>query len=375
MEQIPPANDKWLFTPGPLTTSRTVKQAMLRDLGSRDKEFIEIVRDIRNKLLKVAGVEEGHEAILIQGSGTFAVEAILSSAIPPNGSLLVIENGAYGKRMAQIAQAHRIPVQVLSTPENQIPLAKDLEQILKNDSSITTVAAVHCETTSGILNPIQELGEVAAAHQKTYIVDSMSAFGAIPFDFTGCHIDYLATSANKCIEGAPGFGIAICKRDSLLKTEHWTRTLSLDLFAQWKGLEQNGQFRFTPPTHVILAFEQALRELEAEGGAAGRHERYKANHHCLINGMRQLGFKEYVAPELQGPIITSFRYPTDPRFQFEELYSRLSDQGFVIYPGKVSDADCFRIGTIGRIFPPDVQNLLDAIARVLRDMDLPIPLS
>jgi 2-aminoethylphosphonate-pyruvate transaminase len=196
----------------------------------------------------------------------------------------------------------------------------------------------------------------------------MSAFGGVCFDFTACRIDYLISSANKCIEGVPGFGFAICRRDALLAAEGLNRTLSLDLQAQWRGLESNGQFRFTPPTHVILAFDQALNELEAEGGIEGRSERYGENHRCLIAGMRKLGFREYIAPSLQGHIITSFHFPEHPEFDFDTFYSRLNERGFVIYPGKVSNADCFRIGNIGRIFPNDVQNLLAAIQATLNEM-------
>jgi 2-aminoethylphosphonate-pyruvate transaminase len=236
------------------------------------------------------------------------------------------------------------------------------------------VAVVHCETTSGIMNPIQAIGEAVHRHSRRYFVDSMSAFGAVPVDMEACHIDFLVSSANKCIEGVPGFAFAICRRAALLATEGLSRTVSLDLYAQWKGLEQNGQFRFTPPTHALLAFDQALLELEAEGGVRGRGQRYRENHEVLSRGMNELGFTEYVPRELQGDIITSFPYPADPHFCFEDFYQRLNEKGFVIYPGKVSDADCFRIGTIGRIFPSDVGDLLQSIRVVLSEMGIPLPL-
>ncbi|MCA9215393.1 MAG: 2-aminoethylphosphonate--pyruvate transaminase [Planctomycetales bacterium] len=368
---LPRANDKPLFTPGPLTTSRTVKTAMLRDLGSRDTEFIDLVRDVRRRLLDIAGVsqEKGYEAVPMQGSGTFSLEAVVSSCIQPGKKLLVIINGAYGERLAKMAQIHGIDTVVLRYKECDLPDLSEVRSTLEADPGIAMVSVCHCETTSGIMNPIHEIGQIVAELGRQYFVDSMSAFGAAPFDFEGAHIDYLVSSSNKCIEGVPGFAFVICKRESLAATEGWSRTMSLDVHAQWKGLESNGQFRFTPPTHAFLAFHQALVELELEGGAEERGSRYRANYECLIEGMGKLGFEEYVARELQGYIITSFRYPAHDWFDFDRFYDALNDRGFVIYPGKVSDADCFRIGNIGRLFTSDVASLLGAIRDVLSSMN------
>lgn len=362
--------DKLLFTPGPLTTSRTVKQAMLRDLGSRDSEFIGIVRAIRDRLVALAGSQPGeYEAIPMQGSGTFAVEAVFSSCVVPDGKVLIIVNGAYGKRIAKICQALKIETEVLEYPEDSLPDLKEIEQTLKHFIGlITDVAVVHCETTTGIINPIQKIGTLAKAANAQYIVDAMSSFGAVPLNLAAARIDYLVSSANKCIEGVPGFGFVIARRESLLKTQGWARSLSLNLLDQWKGLEGDGQFRFTPPTHALLAFHQALLELEAEGGVEGRAKRYYKNYQTLVEGMRALGFKEYLQPELQGYIITSFLYPDHPRWSFEEFYKRLNERDLVIYPGKVSNADCFRIGNIGRIFESDIKNLLAAVREVLNEM-------
>ena len=370
MDPLP--QDKPLFTPGPLTTSLSVKEAMLRDLGSRDSEFIEAVRQVRAKLLAVAGVsvESGYEAILMQGSGTFSVESVICSAMPPEGKLLAVVNGAYGDRIVKIAQVYGIETVVQKYRENELPAVEAVDKALAEDAEIKMVVAVHCETTSGIINPIEAIGAVVARHDRCYFVDSMSAFGAVPLDFAGAKIDFLVSSANKCIEGVPGFGFCIARREALLETRGWARTLSLDLIAQWEGLEKSGQFRFTPPTHVILAFRQALAELETEGGVAGRATRYQESHRTLVTGMRAFGFQEYVDPELQGYIITSFRYPEDPNFQFERFYDLLNEAGFVIYPGKVSDADCFRIGNIGRIDKSDVEALLEAIKGTLAKMEV-----
>ena len=368
MDYLP--QDKPLFTPGPLTTSLTVKQAMLRDLGSRDVEFIAAVRELRDELLSVAGVsqEAGYEAIIMQGSGTFSVEAVIASAMPPHGKLLVVVNGAYGDRIVKIAKVHGIETVVQQYRENELPSLDAIDQALAEDDQIKMVVSVHCETTSGIINPIEKVGQIVSKYGRCYFVDSMSAFGAVPLDFEAAHIDFLVSSANKCIEGVPGFGFCVCRREALLATRGWSRTLSLDLLGQWEGLEKNGQFRFTPPTHTILAFRQALRELEQEGGVTGRAARYEENYRTLVTGMRSFGFVEYVDPELQGYIITSFRYPEDVNFQFEKFYDLLNEAGFVIYPGKVSDADCFRIGNIGRINKGDVEGLLEAIKDALAKM-------
>ncbi len=372
MSLLPRSADKPLFTPGPLTTSLTVKLAMARDLGSRDGEFIGIVRQIRQELLELAGVSQrdGYEAVLMQGSGTFGVEAVVSSVIPANGKLLVCINGAYGERIEKMAQIHRIPTVVVRTAEDELIDPAAVDRALLADPAVTDVAIVHCETTSGVINPIEAVGKVVRRHGKTYFVDSMSAFGAIEFDFRAAEIDYLVSSANKCIEGVPGFSFGICRRSALESTAGRARTLSLDLLAQWKGLESGGQFRFTPPVQSILAFHQALAELKAEGGVAARGARYRANHDCLLDGMNALGFEEYLPRHLQGPIITSFRYPAHPNFNFDEFYSRLNDQGFVIYPGKVSNADCFRIGHVGRLFPSDTRALLHAINDTLIAMGI-----
>ena len=370
-KQIPGWKDKILFTPGPLTTSQTIKQAMLRDLGSRDIEFIGLVKDIRHKLVELgqASLNE-YTAVLMQGSGTFGLEAVVSSTVPPDGKLLVIINGAYGKRLAKIASVLKIETVTLEYPENTTPDLGEIESTLKTDSKITNVTVVHCETTTGIINPIREIGEIVAKSGGKYFVDAMSSFGAVPIDLAECNIDYLVSSANKCIEGVPGFSFVLCKLNSLKETAGYARSLSFDLLSQYQGFEKNGQFRFTPPTHALAAFRQALAELDAEGGVPGRAERYCKNYETLVAGMRQLGFKEYLRSEDQGYIITSFLYPDDPNFSFEKFYESLNQKDYVIYPGKVSDANCFRIGNIGRIFEADVKALLAAIAETINEMSV-----
>jgi 2-aminoethylphosphonate-pyruvate transaminase len=364
---------KLLFTPGPLNTTETVKAAMLRDMGSRDPEFLQVAREIREQLLEIGGVTGSFECVLLQGSGTYVVESVISSAIPRDGRLLVLVNGAYGRRIAQTAQVHGIATEVLEFPENRKLTGKDVTQKLVATPGITHVAVVHCETTTGILNPIEEIGQAVAAAGAVYFVDAMSSFAAVEIDFAAAKIDFLVSSANKCIEGVPGFGFVLAKRERLLEAKGRARTLSMDLYAQWAGAASDGQFRFTPPIQTLLAFHQALKEFAAEGGVAGRSARYRGNHAVLMRGMRELGFQTYLQPEDVSYIITTFLYLDDPRFTYEALYEKLSDRGFIIYAGKLTDEPCFRIGSIGRLYPKDMEALLDNIKLVLDEMGVEVP--
>ena len=363
------ARDKLLFTPGPLTTSKTVKLAMLADLGSRDREFIDVIADVRRRLLAIGHASpDRFGAILMQGAGTFGLEAVVGSAVPPERTLLVVVNGAYGRRLVSIAQRLGIETQTLEYAENRRPDPEDVRRALASDPNISMVSACHCETTSGILNPITEMGRAAHEAGRHFFVDAMSAYGAIDLDVEEGHVDFLCSSANKCIEGVPGFSFIIARKEALEQTEGSARSVALDLHAQLRGLDSNGQFRFTPPVQTILAFHQALVELEQEGGVEARGARYRANHETLLAGMRDLGFREYVPTEAQSPIITSFLYPSDERWDFERFYRLLSEEGHIIYPGKAGEAPCFRIGTIGRIYPADVRALIGAIRRALDSM-------
>jgi 2-aminoethylphosphonate-pyruvate transaminase len=362
--------DSLLFTPGPLTTSLSVKQAMLHDAGSWHFEFAERVGWIRERLLELAGLprRDGWECVLLQGSGTFGVEAVFATCVPPRGRVAVLANGAYGERAVQMLVHAGIDHAVLRTPEDQPNDPDALEALLAGDPAITHVFAVHCETTSGILNPIARLGRVTRDRGRKFIVDAMSSFGGLPVDFAAAGADYLISSANKCIEGVPGFSFVLCRRADLVACEGWARSLSLDLLAQLRGFEKNGQFRYTPPTHALLAFNQALLELEEEGGVSARGERYRRNHETLLEGMRALGLRPYLDAQWQSHLITAFRYPAFPGFEFATFYRKLSERGFIIYPGKLTQVDTFRIGTIGRLFPADLEQLVRAIEQILIEM-------
>ncbi len=364
-DSVSPTGDPWLLTPGPLTTSPSVKEAMLHDLGSRDHGFIEINRRIRERLVAIAGGEGSHVCVPLQGSGTFAVEAMLGNFVPQDGKVLIMMNGAYGQRMAKICKYYRRVMRILETPEDRPNDPEALERALAEDSEITHVAAVHCETTSGILNPIEAIAEVTARQGRSLLIDAMSAFGALPLDAGEVPFDALVASSNKCLEGAPGLGFCIARQSALEASEDNSPSLSLDLHDQWQAMEKNGQWRFTPPTHVILAFDQALKEFEAEGGVEGRGARYRENCRILVEGMRAIGFETLLPDSLQAPIIVTFRMPADPRFDFETFYDALRGRGYVIYPGKLTVAPSFRIGCIGRLGGDEIRGALAAIEATL----------
>ena len=370
--------DKILFTPGPLSTSLSVKQAMLRDLGSRDIEFIETVKEIRCSLVALGNLPSSQfTAIPMQGSGTFAVESVITSYVPKvNGKLFIVSNGSYGLRIEQIAKTLGLNIVHLNYPETQWPNLDEVEEVLKSQKDITNVACVHCETSSGIINPVEKIGLLAQKHNPTatVFVDAMSSFGGVPLDIANSNIHFVVSSANKCIQGVPGFGFILAHKERLLACAGQSRSLSLDLVAQYKGLENEGQFRFTPPTHSLLAFRQAMRELVEEGGIEARSRRYQHNKAVLQKGMEQFGFKELLSPEVSSYVITTYLFPSHPNFKFNEFYQRLNQKNFVIYPGKVTKADCFRIGSIGHLFPTDVEGLLGAIRDVCADMGVSLPL-
>ena len=360
--------DPLLLTPGPLTTSKSVKTVMLHDWGSRDAAFIRINQEMRERIAETAGGAATHVTVPMQGSGTFAVEAMIGTFVPRDGKLLILINGAYGQRAKRICQIAGRAHAVLETPEDTPPDIAKLDAALKADKAITHVFVVHCETTSGILNPVAELAGVVKRHGRRLLIDSMSAFGALPIDARETGFDALASSSNKCLEGIPGFGFVVCDRAALEKSAGNAHALSLDLYDQWQALEKTGQYRFTPPIHAIVALHQAIDEFIAEGGVAGRGQRYRDNCKTLIDGMRALGFETLLADRLQAPIIVTFHMPRDPKFHFQTFYDRLKDRGYVIYPGKLTVADSFRIGCIGRLYPEHMADAVDAVREVIAQM-------
>lgn len=364
----PAAVDYLLLTPGPLSTTATVRAAMLQDSCTWDADYNQgVVEPIRRELVRLATgpeYESDYSAVLLQGSGSYVVESVLGSAIGVDECLLIINNGAYGARMGEMARCLGLRHHELNCGETNCPEPAAIEAMLARHPEITHLAMVHCETTTGMLNPLEEVAALCQRRGIRLIVDAMSSFGGIPIDMGRLGIEFLISSANKCIQGVPGFGFVIARRAALAACAGRARSVSLDLHAQWQTMEQQGgKWRFTSPTHTVLAFAQALRELEEEGGIDARHQRYSENQRTLVDGMAALGFAPLLPEEWQSPIITAFYSPAHPDYRFADFYQRLKAQGFVIYPGKVSQADCFRIGNIGDVTPERVRCLLAAMAR------------
>ncbi len=365
----PRQGERYLLTPGPLTTSFATKEAMLRDWGSRDDEFRAMTRDLRSRLLGMIGRgSDAYDCVPIQGSGTYCVEAMLGSFVPQDGKVLVLANGAYGLRASATMDYLGRQKVLLDKGDYLPPRGEEVAAILANDPEITHVFAIHCETSSGILNPIEEIADATRAGGRKLLIDSMSAFGALPLhpEELGCAA--FASSANKCIEGVPGFGFVIARKDEIEAAKGNSHSLSLDVHAQWAAMERTRQWRFTPPTHVVAAFVEALKQHEAEGGVAGRGARYMRNREVMVAGMRSLGFETLLADRWLSPIITTFFCPADPAFSFDRFYDLLKDKGFIIYPGKLTVVDSFRIGCIGQMDESVMRAVVAAAKEALEHM-------
>lgn len=362
---VSPTGDPFLLTPGPLTTSKTVKQAMLHDYGSRDSYFINLNQRVLTRLVEIVNGQGTHVAVPLQGSGTFVVEAMTGNFVPEDGKLLICVNGAYGHRIARMCDYYSRKYLIQESAED-VPVDTDkLGQTLETDPSISHVAVVHCETTSGILNPLEQIAQVVEKHERGLLIDAMSAFGALSVDSRTIKFDALVASANKCLEGVPGIGFCIAREQALQQTKGNSPSLSLDLYDQWVSMNATSQWRFTPPVHVLSAFNQALSEFDEEGGVQGRSDRYQENCDTLVSGMREMGFRTLLPDALQAPIIITFRMPEDDRFNFKGFYDQLREQGYVIYPGKLTVAESFRIGCIGRLDKHEMRGALAAIRNTL----------
>lgn len=362
--------DPLLLTPGPLTTAKSVKEVMVHDWGSRDSTFLRINREVLETLPAIVNASGTHVAVPMQGSGTFAVEAMLTTFVPASGKVLLLVNGAYGHRAKRICDIARRAAVVHETPEDTPSDLAEVERILAADKVITHVFVVQCETTSGILNPVVEVGAIVERHGRRLVIDAMSAFGALPLDARQVQFDAVAASSNKCIEGVPGLGFVIARESALAECKGNATTLVLDLHDQWQSFVKTGQYRFTPPIHVIVSFHQALKEFLEEGGQPGRGRRYAENCRVLIDGMRKLGFMPLLPEHLQAPIIVTFHMPKQREFVFETFYDALKDRGYVIYPGKLTVAESFRIGCIGRLDAGHMRGALAAVAEVLGEMGI-----
>jgi len=364
----PASRDPILLTPGPLTTSLATKTAMLRDWGSWDANFNAVTADVRRKLLDIVNGHGSHVCVPMQGSGTFSVEAAINTLVPRDGHLLVLINGAYGQRMAKLATMMGRRVSTFVTAEDVPTTPADVERLLSADATITHVGLIHCETSTGILNPLQEIAEVVAKHHRRLIVDAMSSFGALAIDARRVPFDALVAASGKCIEGPPGMGFVIARREPLEAAAGNCSSLALDLHDQWTYMERTTQWRYTPPTHVVVAFDAALDQFAAEGGQPARLARYSANCRTLVDGMRALGFRPFLDASIQAPIIVTFHAPADARYEFRAFYASVRERGFILYPGKLTQVETFRVGCIGAIGAGEMRQAVHAIADALRDM-------
>ena len=362
--------DPILLTPGPLTTSLATKSAMLRDWGSWDSRFNAVTARVRERLSAIVHAEATHVCVPLQGSGTFSVEAAINTLVPRDGHVLVLVNGAYGKRMAKLTEMMGRRLSTFETAEDVPTTAADVARLLDADRSITHVGLIHCETSTGILNPLPEIAEVVAKRGRSLIVDAMSSFGAIPIDVRTIAFDALVAASGKCVEGPPGMGFVFARRSVLEKCAGNCSSLSLDLHDQWTYMERTTQWRYTPPTHVLVALDAALAQFEAQGGQAARLARYTANCQTLIAGMAELGFRVFLDPKIQAPIIVTFHAPPDPKYSFKEFYERVRDKGFILYPGKLTTVETFRVGCIGAIGPDEMRHAVNAVRDTLREMGI-----
>ena len=367
----PRLGEPYLLTPGPLTTAYEVKQAMLCDWGSWDDDFRAMTRQMRSELLSmIHDHEDAFDCVPVQGSGTFAVEAMLGTFLPSTGKALVLANGAYGQRTAKILQIIGRSYTLIDKGDYLPPRGDEVAAALAADPAISHVVAIHCETSSGILNPLEEIAEATHSAGRSLLVDSMSAFGAIALNVANIRFDAIVSSANKCIEGVPGFGFVIVRKNLLAQSKGRCHSLSLDLYDQWATLEKTGQWRFTPATHTIAAFMEALRLHRLEGGVEARGARYRDNRDALVSGMRALGFETLLKDRWLSPIIVTFFNPVDRNFEFSRFYELMKEQGFIIYPGKLTAVDSFRIGCIGQIDVDVMHKVVQAAAKALKSMDV-----
>jgi len=361
--------EPYLLTPGPLTTAASTKAAMQRDWGSWDADFRAMTAQLRAALLQIAGDERGeYDCVPLQGSGSYCVEAMLGSFVPRDGHALVLANGAYGKRIATTLRYLGRQHTVHDTGDYLPPRAEDVEQLLIANPDITHVVVVHCETSSGILNPIEAIAAVTARQGRRLLVDSMSAFGAVPLDVRTLPCDAFVSSANKCIEGVPGFGFVIAKKEVLSNAKGMSHSLALDIHDQRDVMNRTGQWRFTPPTHAVAAFIEALRLHALEGGQPGRLARYARNRDVLVEGMRGLGFEPLLTEAWRSPIIVTFFSPADPAFDFTRFYELMKAQGFIIYPGKLTSVESFRIGCIGALDENVMRSVVAACGEALQTL-------
>jgi len=359
-----------LLTPGPLTTTLRTKVAMLRDWGSWDSDFIAVTARVRNALLDIINGQDSHVVVPLQGSGTFSVEAAVATVVPRDGHVLVLDNGAYCKRAARLSTLMGRKTTVAAFDEAQAISPQSLEAHLQADGSISHVVMIHCETGAGVHNPLHDIAEVCARHGRGLIVDAMSSFAALEIDARRIRFDALIAASGKCLEGVPGMGFVFLRREIVAACQGHSQSLAMDLHDQYVYMEKTGQWRFTPPTHVLVALDEAIRQFQEEGGQPARLARYESNYRTLIQGMAALGFKPFLDPTIQAPIIVTFHAPGDSRYEFKAFYQAAKRYGFILYPGKLTQIETFRVGCIGAIGPVEMEQAVQAVRLALRDLGI-----
>jgi 2-aminoethylphosphonate-pyruvate transaminase len=362
--------DRILLTPGPLTTTLRTKLAMLRDWGSWDADFNAVTARVRASLLKIVHGEQSHVVVPLQGSGTFSVEAAVATVVPRDGHVLVLDNGAYCKRAARLTSLMGRRCTVLPFDESAPVSAAAVERQLAQDASITHVVLVHCETGAGVLNPLPEVALACERRGKGLIVDAMSSFGALPIDAREVRFDALVAASGKCLEGVPGMGFVFLRKAIVEGCAGNSQSLAMDLHDQHVYMEKTGQWRFTPPTHVVVALAEAIAQFEAEGGQPARLARYTDNYRTLVDGMGRLGFMPFLDPAVQAPIIVTFHAPGDPRYAFRSFYEAAKAHGFILYPGKLTQIETFRVGCIGAIGRNEMQQAVHAVELALQELGI-----
>ncbi len=363
-------NDPILLTPGPLTTSLATKQAMLRDWGSWDAAFNRITASLCRDLVDIVNGGDDYACVPLQGSGTFAVEAAIGNVVPRTGKVLVPNNGAYCARILKICKVLGRAAVELPVPEDQPATGATIAAALDADPSITHVAQVHCETGAGVLNDLPGIAQACAARGKGLIVDAMSSFAALPIDVGAVPFDALVAASGKCLEGVPGMGFVIFKKRVLEGCAGNAHSLAMDLHDQYVYMQKTTQWRFTPPTHVVAALRAAVDQFKDEGGQPARLARYTDNCRTLVDGMRALGFRTYLADAVQAPIIVTFHAPADPAYQFKAFYEAARARGYILYPGKLTQVETFRVGCIGAIDANEMRNVVSAVGAVLADLGI-----
>jgi 2-aminoethylphosphonate-pyruvate transaminase len=360
-----------LLNPGPANTTQAVKQALVcEDICPRETVFGDVMGRVADRLARIADPSGKSVTVLFGGSGTAGVEAAIASAVPKDGRLLVLDNGAYGARMTDIAKAYGMPHESMVFG---VGARIDIEQVKARleRGDITQVAVVHHETTTGMLNPVEKIGALCKIRKVELIVDAMSSFAGIPFTMESLGADFVVSSSNKCIQGMAGLAFVIGKKERIESMRHVAgRSLYLSVGDQYRFFRDAHQMRFTPPVQLLYALERAIDELDAEGGVEARRKRYDACYEVLDRGVRAIGFERLMPDEDQSRILTAYVEPNDPKYSYDRMHDLLFERGFTIYPGKGAKVGTFRLANMGDITPDDMERFVAALRETVAAMDL-----